>query len=393
MRRSISGPTPPASRRPGRDSARRPWQAWAALVAERARVAGRLEEVTRIYREQVASEEPRLQHAKLDALAEFAAGAGHELNNPLAVIVGRAQLLLVRETDPAAVRSLRAILTQAQRAHRILRDLMYVARTPEPRPRFCQFEEIVRNCLRDFRDVAEERGVRLLAEVRGPDAKVLGRSRALRHLTEILLRNALEATPKGGTVQLTTATSTTGAADSLTWIVQDNGRGIGPLRGCISLTRSTAAGKPAVGSASACLAPTGSYRRPAGQSLEFDPRPGDDLSRPAAPDGPSTPPLGPPRACSLGRVADRTRRRGRKNRRVRHAERPLVSGRPVETANPATLVPRGEICHDRQGCHERIHHVRVHEPFRPSFFSTSRCDLGHPCDPFLPKDAQPLPNP
>jgi signal transduction histidine kinase len=207
----------------------RPWQAWAALVAERARLAGRLDEVTRAHRDHVANEEPRLRHAKLDALAEFAAGAGHELNNPLAVIVGRAQLLLVRETDPAAIRSLRAILTQAQRAHRILRDLMYVARTPEPRPRYCQFEEIVRNCLRDLREGTEERGVRLLAEVGGPETKVWADPEALRHLTEILLRNALEATPRGGAVQLTT--STTGAADALTWTVQDNGRGIGAVEG------------------------------------------------------------------------------------------------------------------------------------------------------------------
>ena len=41
----------------------------------------------------------RLRQGKLDALGEFAAGAGHELNNPLAVIVGRAQLLLARVKD------------------------------------------------------------------------------------------------------------------------------------------------------------------------------------------------------------------------------------------------------------------------------------------------------
>ena len=38
---------------------------------------------------------------RLESLAEFAAGAGHELNNPVATIVGRVQLLLRDETDPA----------------------------------------------------------------------------------------------------------------------------------------------------------------------------------------------------------------------------------------------------------------------------------------------------
>jgi signal transduction histidine kinase len=206
----------------------RAWQAWASMVADRVRLADRLERATRAHRDRVACEEPRLQKAKLEALAQFAAGGGHELNNPLAVIVGRAQLLLARATDPGAVRSLRAILNQAQRAHRILRDLMFFARPAELRPRCCQPEEIVRNCLRDLREYADERGVRLAAETRAPDAKVWADPDALRHVAEVLVRNALEATPKGGTVQVTTAMSTTpaGAPEALSWHVQDSGRGL-----------------------------------------------------------------------------------------------------------------------------------------------------------------------
>ncbi|MCA9048009.1 MAG: hypothetical protein KDA89_04740, partial [Planctomycetaceae bacterium] len=41
-----------------------------------------------------------LRDAKLDSLGEFAAGAGHEINNPVAAISGRAQMLLRDETDP-----------------------------------------------------------------------------------------------------------------------------------------------------------------------------------------------------------------------------------------------------------------------------------------------------
>lgn len=203
------------------------WAAWAALVAERARLHARLESVVRAHRDRLANEEPRLRQSKLDALAEFAAGAGHELNNPLAVIVGRAQLLLVRETDPGAIRSLRAILHQAQRAHRILRDLMYVARPPELRPRFCQPEEIVRSCLRDFKAEADARGVRLLADQDEPASKVWADPDALRHLTEVLLRNALEATPRGGTIHVIA----TGDARKLRWTVRDNGRGVTPEEG------------------------------------------------------------------------------------------------------------------------------------------------------------------
>ncbi len=220
----IDHPVPPAGALAARDA----WQAWAALVAERTRTAARLDQVVRAAsRPRSQQKESRFVQAKLDALAEFAAGAGHELNNPLAVIVGRAQLLLAGETDPVAARMLRAILAQAQRAHRILRDLMYVARPSEPRPRFCQPEEILRACLRDTKAEADVRGIHLVADPTKPGPKVWADPDALRHLAEVLLRNALEATPKGGTIQV----SASGDAEALHWTVQDSGRGITAAEG------------------------------------------------------------------------------------------------------------------------------------------------------------------
>ena len=58
-----------------------------------------------------------LENAKLESLVEFAAGAGHEINNPLAAIVGRAQLLLKQEADPDRRKSIVAIIAQADRAY------------------------------------------------------------------------------------------------------------------------------------------------------------------------------------------------------------------------------------------------------------------------------------
>lgn len=197
------------------------WHAWADLVADRDRLAGRLAATLAAHRQRVETGKHELRQAKLEALAEFAAGAGHELNNPLAVIQGRAQLLLAEADDPGMVRSLRAIISQAQRAHRMLRDLMYIARPPIPRPRACRPDELVLSCVRDLQDEAEFRKVRLLAEPGGA-ASAWTDPDPLRHLAEVLLRNALEATPAGGTVRITTS----GDAKRLDWVVRDGGRGL-----------------------------------------------------------------------------------------------------------------------------------------------------------------------
>lgn len=70
--------------------------------------------------------------AKLEALAEFAAGAGHEINNPLATIIGRAQLLLKDEPDPQRRQMLLAIGAQAYRIRDMIGDAMLFGRPPVP---------------------------------------------------------------------------------------------------------------------------------------------------------------------------------------------------------------------------------------------------------------------
>ena len=73
-----------------------------------------------------------LDAEKLEAMAEFAAGAGHEINNPLTVISGRAQLLLREETDLERRHALALISAQAMRVHEMIADMMLFARPPRP---------------------------------------------------------------------------------------------------------------------------------------------------------------------------------------------------------------------------------------------------------------------
>ncbi|NUQ62522.1 MAG: HAMP domain-containing histidine kinase [Pirellulales bacterium] len=76
-----------------------------------------------------------VENEKLEAMAEFAAGAGHEINNPLAIIGGRAQLLLAEETDPERRRELAVVNAQVKRAHEMIADMRLFARPPQPEPK------------------------------------------------------------------------------------------------------------------------------------------------------------------------------------------------------------------------------------------------------------------
>lgn len=70
-----------------------------------------------------------VQSEKLSAIGQLIAGITHELNNPLAAISGYAQLLQMAEGLDAQTRQdVNKIFTQAQRAARIVRNLLTFAR-------------------------------------------------------------------------------------------------------------------------------------------------------------------------------------------------------------------------------------------------------------------------
>lgn len=72
----------------------------------------------------------QLHHKKMLAIKNFAYGAGHEINNPLANIISRAQNLVKQEEDLQRRRELSTIETQAHRASSMIADLMIFAQPP-----------------------------------------------------------------------------------------------------------------------------------------------------------------------------------------------------------------------------------------------------------------------
>lgn len=79
----------------------------------------------------------------MNALAEIAAGAAHELNNPLAVISGRAQLLAQTEKNQEKKQILDQIHENSNKASEIIEDLISFAEPPRPRPSETKIAQII----------------------------------------------------------------------------------------------------------------------------------------------------------------------------------------------------------------------------------------------------------
>jgi signal transduction histidine kinase len=169
-----------------------------------------------------ANETGRLRESKLRALAELAAGAGHEINNPLAVISGQAQYLLGSEQEPARCKALQTIVGQAQRIHQVLTGLMHFARPAAPRKQPVDLGGLVREVLDGLQSLADDRQVQLQAPDPLPGLTLLVDPGQMRTALTALLRNAIEASPAAGWARLQVEQTPAGA---LHFIVEDSGPG------------------------------------------------------------------------------------------------------------------------------------------------------------------------
>jgi len=143
-----------------------------------------------------------LEAEKLEAMAEFAAGAGHEINNPLTVIAGRAQLFLREEKDPERRRALALMNVQAKRVYEMIADMMLFARPPKPEPEPIDLAALIDELIDELSPQAAVQETTLhRVGVEGP-VEIEVDPTQLTVALRALCRNALEAIGREGEITI-----------------------------------------------------------------------------------------------------------------------------------------------------------------------------------------------
>ncbi len=156
------------------------------------------------------AQEKLVEGATLRALGEMASGAAHHLNNLLAVVLGRAQLLLETADVGACRRPLEVIARAAGDAAEVVRRVQRFARMGASEERQeLDLNALAREVLEMTRprweDQAQARGVRVEVALRaGAVGPVSGNSPALREVVMNLVLNAVDALPSGGRIEIRT---------------------------------------------------------------------------------------------------------------------------------------------------------------------------------------------
>jgi len=174
------------------------------------------------------SQEQLIQAEKLSSLGQMSASIAHEINNPLAGVLVYAQLLakkLSRDTltKQVGIEYLGKMASEVDRSSRIIRNLLDFARPSEPKLGDVDINKVIEDALALVDHRAELGHVGLIKELHPALPTVYADYDQLRQVLVNLTLNAIQATPSGGWVTVTTQPEENGA---LKVEVKDTGSGI-----------------------------------------------------------------------------------------------------------------------------------------------------------------------
>ncbi len=177
------------------------------LAEEFNRMAANLQtarqEIVRQSEERLRLEQEVQQAQKLAAVGMLAAEVAHEIGTPLNVVSGRAEVL-ERALPPehAGRRHLAVILNQAERISGIIRALLDYTRPRRPTLREVLPVPILARVSDLLLGRCRAQGVRIHLDLPPDVPPVVGDADQLQQLFLNLLRNALDASPPGGTIRV-----------------------------------------------------------------------------------------------------------------------------------------------------------------------------------------------
>jgi len=162
---------------------------------------------------------------KLASIGTLAAGVAHEINNPIAVILGFSEHLLEQtESLPEIHDTLKVIEEEGLRCKKIVENLLTFARTPEVTETSAKVTGILEKTLTVVQNTLLTKKIRLETGLTPGLPRVKGDPRELQQVFINLINNAMDAMRGGGLLRIKTLLAPDGRRVAIEF--SDTGNGI-----------------------------------------------------------------------------------------------------------------------------------------------------------------------
>ncbi len=170
--------------------------------------------------------ESQLQQAdRLAKIGQFSAGVAHEINEPLANILGFSELALQARGLPDQVKSdLNAIRDSSLHAREVIRKLMYFARQLPPQLLDIDFNDVVKQALSIIESSARQKSIQIIHDFSDSLPTISADPQHIKQVVVNLVANGIQAMDDSGTLTV----STEYHDSDVYLIVEDTGPGIEP---------------------------------------------------------------------------------------------------------------------------------------------------------------------
>ena len=168
-------------------------------------------------------QEQLIRAERLAAIGQLAAGVSHEIDNPVGIILGYAELLLADMAGEDSRRpDVEAIIAECRRCRRITGGLLGLARSGPVRRELVDVEDLVAGTVASLQPQKLFRGVSVRTAVAQPLPPIQGDSDTIRQVLVNLMLNAAQAMVGEGALTLTLGLE----KQQVVLRVEDNGPGI-----------------------------------------------------------------------------------------------------------------------------------------------------------------------
>jgi signal transduction histidine kinase len=149
-----------------------------------------------------ALQKEALSKERFAAMGRVVAGVAHEIRNPLFGISSISQIFERELTDPAHRELASALLSETKRLNQLVEELLIYGRPMKLMPDWCDISGLWKEVIGMHRDEIGGKGITINGDLDAENARAYLDANQIRQVFLNLLRNAIDATPAGGAIDV-----------------------------------------------------------------------------------------------------------------------------------------------------------------------------------------------